>query len=69
MSVVNTIPDGRLDKLQPKAIQKLVTRLLKQHSIDESACPNLTIRKNNQQLKYLLYKKYIEVSHDLGFRV
>jgi hypothetical protein len=58
---MSAIPEARRDKLQPKFTQKLVTRLIKQHKIDESACPNIIDNRNNKQLRYLLYKKYTEV--------
>ncbi|CAG2172617.1 unnamed protein product, partial [Oppiella nova] len=54
------IPHARRDKMDPKMLTKLVARLLKQHRIDESACPNIVSQRNGKQLKYLLYKRFIE---------
>ncbi|CAG2119204.1 unnamed protein product, partial [Medioppia subpectinata] len=54
------IPGARRDKLEPKALEKLVTRLLKQHGVDETACPHIVAQRNVRQLRYLLYKRYRE---------
>ena len=66
LEIVDQIPDARRDKLQPKALHKLVNRLLKQHNIDESACPNIIGQRNEKQLRYLIHKKYSEVCRRLS---
>ena len=54
-----------------KQLFKLEARLMKLYNIDASFCPNITNQNYSKNLRYLVYKRYIEKSiqyppwHDL----
>ena len=52
----------RTEKLHVKNISKLASRLLKTYALDESCCPNIAHQKYYKNLRYLVYRRYIEKS-------
>jgi hypothetical protein len=42
----------------------LITRLIKTYSLDDTLCPNILNQKYYKNLKYLMYRRYIEQSID-----
>jgi hypothetical protein len=61
----------KIDKLSKRHLSKLVARLIKTYQIDPSFCPNVTNQKYYKNLRYLVFKRYVEKSitynpwHDL----
>lgn len=55
------IPGTRLEKLRPKNLSKLIVRLVKMFNLDITLCPNTLQFRELGSIRYLLYKKYIEV--------
>ncbi|XP_054157001.1 exonuclease mut-7 homolog [Oppia nitens] len=60
LEIADQIKGTRYEKLEQRAIQKLVTRLLKHYQIDDSACPNIVGQQHSRQLRYLLHRRFIE---------
>lgn len=58
--IFDEVPDGRIEKIDKKALNKLMTRLVKQYKIDLSSCPHLSSAKAIQSVRYLLYKRFVE---------
>ena len=56
MSVVNT------EKLSRKQLSKLGIRLMKLYGVDPELCPNITNEKYLKNLKYLMYRRYVDMS-------
>lgn len=54
--------DLSMQRLQAKAMSKVVSRLAKQYNIREDLTPNVTRRKQYGQLQFLLRKNYTEES-------
>jgi hypothetical protein len=52
----------RADNLNRRYLVKLVTRLMKLYQIDASSCPNVVNQRYFKNLRYLLYRRYIEHS-------
>ena len=55
------VPDIRYNKLEYKPLNKLGVRLMKLYDIPPEQCPNISTRQSLRALRYLLYKKYVEV--------
>lgn len=51
-----------MDKLNRKNLTKFATRLIKTYAIDPTLCPNITNQKYFKNLRYLVYRRYIEQS-------
>lgn len=45
-----------------KYVAKLLTRLIKTYQIDASLCPNINNQRFYKNLKYLVYRRYVEQS-------
>ena len=56
------MPDINYSKLEYKPLNKLAVRLMKLYEIPDEMCPNITTRQSMRGLRYLLFKKYVEVS-------
>lgn len=56
------LKDVKSDKLSNKYLGKLLTRLIKTYEIDASLCPNITNQRFYKNLKYLVYRRYVEQS-------
>ncbi|XP_071947035.1 exonuclease mut-7 homolog isoform X2 [Antedon mediterranea] len=54
------VPGIKKDKLAPRAVRKLVARLLSMYDLDSELCPNYDKTKHMGALKYLLHKRYNE---------
>ena len=44
-----------------RSLHKLAVRLLKLYQVSDHLCPNITTTQSVKAMRYLLYKKYIEV--------
>lgn len=53
------IHDPKLDKLYYKPLSKLVARIVKTFNLPQSTCPNLTKKRGEGALQFLLNKRYI----------
>ncbi len=51
-----------IDKLSRKQLTKLQTRLMKLYNINPELCPNVTNIKYYKNLRYLVFRRYIEKS-------
>ena len=47
--------------MEYKQLHKLGVRLLKLFQMPDELCPNITTRQSLKGVRYLLYKKYVEV--------
>ncbi|CAF0779065.1 unnamed protein product [Brachionus calyciflorus] len=56
------IKNVKLDKLNRKNLSKLAIRMVKMYSIDPTLCPNITNQKYFKNLRYLIFRRYIEKS-------
>ncbi len=56
------VKDIRSDNLSNKYLGKLLTRLIKQYEIDASHCPNINNQRFFKNLRYLIYRRYIDHS-------
>uniref|UniRef100_A0A4W2H2G5 Exonuclease 3'-5' domain containing 3 n=1 Tax=Bos indicus x Bos taurus TaxID=30522 RepID=A0A4W2H2G5_BOBOX len=52
----------RLERLSPRALGRHVLRLLEQYSLDPALCPNAVTQQRLAALRYLCYKRLVEVS-------
>uniref|UniRef100_A0A7N4PSC4 Uncharacterized protein n=1 Tax=Sarcophilus harrisii TaxID=9305 RepID=A0A7N4PSC4_SARHA len=55
------VPPSRADKLNQKMLSKLVFRLLGQYNLDPGLCPNVMNQRHLGALRYLFYKRFVEV--------
>jgi len=61
----------KIEKLSKRHLSKLVTRLMKTYKIDAFNCPNVANQKYCKNLRYLVFRRYVEKSityepwHDL----
>lgn len=56
------VPSYKPRTTDKKYLTKLMTRLVKTHNIDVSACPALVFTKTVHQVRFIVYKRYVEVS-------
>lgn len=59
---MHSIKNVNVDKLKQKNLSKLAIRMIKMYSIDPNFCPNITNQKFSKNLRYLIYRRYIEKS-------
>lgn len=59
---MHSIKNVKVDKLKQKNLSKLAIRMIKMYSIDPNCCPNITNQKFFKNLRYLIYRRYIEKS-------
>lgn len=50
----------RYEKLQPKSISKLITKLLKQFKIPDKMAPNLNRKRLYGLINFLVHRKFVE---------
>lgn len=48
------------DKIHPKTLAKVISRLLKQYGLPVELCPHVHYSRSKSALKYLIYKRYNE---------
>ncbi|XP_033633368.1 exonuclease mut-7 homolog [Asterias rubens] len=58
------IPGTKKEKLRPRNLSKLILRLAKLYKLDGALYPNTNFHKDLGAVKYLLYKKYTELTLD-----
>lgn len=56
------IPEPRRDKLIYRTIVRLLSRLKKTFNISDSCCPNLSKRRGESALHFLMIKRFRENS-------
>lgn len=61
-SVINTLNVKMIskDKIHPKTLAKVISRLLKHYSLPSNVCPHVHYHRSKSALKYLMYKRYTE---------
>jgi hypothetical protein len=53
---------ARIENFNRRYLVKLVTRLMKLYQIDAALCPNVSNQRYFKNLRYLLYRRYMEQS-------
>ena len=51
-----------IDKFSRKNLSKLVTRFIRAYQIDPEVCPSIISDRYYKNLKYLVYRRYVENS-------
>ncbi|XP_037559654.1 exonuclease mut-7 homolog isoform X2 [Dermacentor silvarum] len=61
-AVINTLNVKMIskDKIHPKTLAKVISRLLKHYSLPSNVCPHVHYHRSKSALKYLMYKRYTE---------
>ena len=52
---------SKVKQWDDRSLHKLAVRLLKLYQVADHLCPNITTTQSVKAMRYLLYKKYIEV--------